>query len=156
MIGNNMFGKLSSGIPDTARMAMEAAQAQQQASANTAGINPMTDPLGAVASLQKNSERLDGTIQPISRFLSGAVSVPQRQRFQQGASTGVSPVAGPSLQASAQVNPTASVTADPMQQAYAAAASNPDPYNNAIRTPQQDAIGQIQGNAFMRDRSLYI
>tara|TARA_R100000541_G_scaffold8728_1_gene16285 strand:+ start:67 stop:516 length:450 start_codon:yes stop_codon:yes gene_type:complete len=40
--------------------------------------------------------------------------------------------------------------------AMAAAAITPDPYNNAIRTPQQDAVGQIQGNAFMRDRSLYI
>lgn len=41
-------------------------------------------------------------------------------------------------------------------ESLAAAAVVPDPYNNAIRTPQQDAVGQIQGNAFMRDRSLYI
>ena len=34
------------------------------------------------------------------------------------------------------------------------AAAAPDLYNNAIRTPQQDAVGQIQGNAFMRQRSM--
>ena len=36
----------------------------------------------------------------------------------------------------------------------AAAAATPDPYNNAVRTPQQDAVGQIQGNAFMRQQSM--
>tara|TARA_B110000259_G_scaffold187165_1_gene240447 strand:+ start:1375 stop:1809 length:435 start_codon:yes stop_codon:yes gene_type:complete len=38
--------------------------------------------------------------------------------------------------------------------AMAAAAVTPDPYNNAARTPQQDAVGQIQGNAFMRQQSM--
>ena len=38
--------------------------------------------------------------------------------------------------------------------AAAAAAVTPDPYNNAVRTPQQDAVGQIQGNAFMRQQSM--
>ena len=38
--------------------------------------------------------------------------------------------------------------------AAAAAAATPDPYNNAVRTPQQDAVGQIQGNAFMRQQSM--
>ena len=54
---------------------------------------------------------------------------------------------------------TPELTAEPLpaaSEALATAAITPDPYNNAIRTPQQDAIGQIQGNAFMRDRSLYI
>ncbi len=54
---------------------------------------------------------------------------------------------------------TPELTAEPSpaaSEALATAAITPDPYNNAIRTPQQDAIGQIQGNAFMRDRSLYI
>ena len=36
----------------------------------------------------------------------------------------------------------------------AAAAATPDPYNNAARAPQQDAVGQIQGNAFMRQQSM--
>ena len=36
----------------------------------------------------------------------------------------------------------------------AAAAVTPDPYNNAARAPQQDAVGQIQGNAFMRQQSM--
>jgi len=54
---------------------------------------------------------------------------------------------------------TPELTAEPLpaaSEALATAAITPDPYNNAIRTPQQDAIGQIQGNAFMRNRSLYI
>tara|TARA_R110002072_G_C7624082_1_gene506260 strand:- start:90 stop:458 length:369 start_codon:yes stop_codon:yes gene_type:complete len=38
--------------------------------------------------------------------------------------------------------------------AMAAAAVTPDPYNNAVRAPQQDAVGQIQGNAFMRQQSM--
>ena len=36
----------------------------------------------------------------------------------------------------------------------AAAAATLDPYNNAARAPQQDAVGQIQGNAFMRQQSM--
>ena len=57
------------------------------------------------------------------------------------------------------VTATPELTAEPLpaaSEALATAAITPDPYNNAIRTSQQDAIGQIQGNAFMRDRSLYI
>lgn len=59
--------------------------------------------------------------------------------------------------AAAPVTP--ELTAEPSpaaSEALATAAITPDSYNNAIRIPQQDAIGQIQGNAFMRNRSLYI
>jgi len=59
------------------------------------------------------------------------------------------PVATANPEMAAESSPVASET-------MATAAAARDPYNNAIRTPQQDAVGQIQGNAFMRDRSLYI
>jgi hypothetical protein len=140
---NNMFGKLP-GVQNTAEIAM--AQAQK-ASANAAGINPMTDPLGATASLAESSS----TIQPIQRFLSGAKSVAPPQRFQQGGSFVQTPT--PAFSANESAGSAIAPMASDTQSLYASAAAAPDPLNNAITATQQQAVGDIMGNRFTRGLS---
>ena len=149
MIGTNMFGKLP-GAQNTAEIAM--AQAQQ-VSANTAGINPMTDPLGAVASLQQKYIQPDGVRQGINpRFLAGAKSVAPPERFIQGSSSGqaksyVAP-------ASTGANPFMDSSAGASTPSYTALAAAQDPINNAITAEQQQPVGDITGNMFMRQQSM--
>ena len=140
---NNMFGKLPGG-QNLAEIAM--AQAQQ-ASANVAGVNPMTDPLGATASLAESSS----TIQPIQRFLSGAKSVAPPQRFQQGGSFVQTPT--PAFSANESASSAIAPMASDTQSLYASAAAAPDPLNNAITATQQQAVGDIMGNRFTRGLS---
>jgi hypothetical protein len=144
MIGTNMFGKLP-GVQNTAEMAI--AQAQQ-ASANTAGINPVADPLSATASVAESS----GTIQPIQKFLSGAKSVAPPQRFQQGGSFNYTPTS--TFSANESAGSTIAPMASDTQSLYASAAAAPDPLNNAISATQQQAVGDIMGNRFTRGQSL--
>ena len=149
MIGTNMFGKLP-GAQNTAEIAM--AQAQQ-VSANTAGINPMTDPLGAVASLQQKYIQPDGVRQGINpRFLAGAKSVAPPERFTQGSSSGqaksyVAP-------ASTGVNPFMDSSAGASTPSYTASAAAQDPINNAITAEQQGPVSDVAGNMFMRQQSM--
>ena len=155
MIGTNMFGKLP-GAQNTAEIAM--AQAQQ-VSANTANINPkgfinpMTDPLGAVASLQQKYIQPDGVRQGINpRFLAGAKSVAPPERFTQGSSSGqaksyVAP-------ASTGANPFMDSSAGASTPSYTASAAAQDPINNAITAEQQGPVSDVAGNMFMRQQSM--
>jgi len=150
-----MFGKLP-GAQNTAEIAM--AQAQQ-VSANTAGINPkgfinpMADPLGAVASLQQKYVQPDGVRQGINpRFLAGAKSVAPPERFTQGSSSGqaksyVAP-------ASTGANPFMDSSAGASTPSYTASAAAQDPINNAITAEQQGPVSDVAGNMFMRQQSM--
>tara|TARA_R110000822_G_scaffold29073_2_gene86043 strand:- start:363 stop:830 length:468 start_codon:yes stop_codon:yes gene_type:complete len=151
-----MFGKLPGG-QNTAEIAM--AQAQQ-VSANTADINPkgfinpMTDPLGAVASLQQKYIQPDGVRQGINpRFLAGAKPLARApERFTQGSSSGqaksyVAP-------ASTGTNPFMDSSAGASTPSYTASAAAQDPINNAINAEQQGPVSDVAGNMFMRQQSM--
>ena len=122
-------------------------------SAAISGVNPMTDPLGAVASLQQKYTQPDGTRQGINpRFLAGAKSVAPPERFTQGSSSGqaksyVAP-------ASTGANPFMDSSAGASTPSYTALAAAQDPINNAITAEQQQPVGDITGNMFMRQQSM--
>lgn len=121
----NMFGQIP-GMQDTAKIAMDAAIARQEAKkrgGNRSGIASVTadNQAGGFAATTPATPGL------------GA------------AGFAVAPAAAPELAAE-------TISGD--LGTMAAAAATPDPYNNAISMSQQDAVGQIQGNAFMRKQSM--
>ena len=129
MIGTNMFGKLPGGIQDTAKMAMDAARARQQSRSLVGGGQS-----NGVASVTADNQA--------GGF---AATTPATPGLGAGGFAVAPAAAAPELAAE-------TISGD--LGAMAAAAVTPDPYNNAARTPQQDAVGQIQGNAFMRQQSM--
>ena len=123
-------------------------------SAAISGVNPMTDPLGAVASLQQKYIQPDGVRQGINpRFLAGAEPLARApERFTQGSSSGqaksyVAP-------ASTGANPFMDSSAGASTPSYTASAAAQDPINNAINAEQQGPVSDIAGNMFMRQQSM--
>jgi hypothetical protein len=128
----NMFGKLPGGIQDTAKMAMDAARARQQ----TRGIIGGGENNG-IASVTADNPSLTAGAQS-----NGAASA----AFQVAA-------ANPAAQVNTGINPMVDPLGAASQASYTAAATTPDPINNAISAQQQATVGQVNGNIFMRKQA---
>jgi len=126
-----MFGQIP-GMQDTAKMAMDAFRAQQEAKKRSliGGGNR-----SGVASVTADNQG--------GGF---AATTPATPGLGAGGFAVAPAAAAPELAAE-------TISGD-LSTMAAAAAATPDPYNNAVRVPQQDAVGQIQGNAFMRQQSM--
>jgi hypothetical protein len=123
----NMFGQIP-GMQDTAKIAMDAAIARQEAKKR--GVNR-----SGIASVTADNQ--------VGGF---AATTPATPGLGAGGFA-VAPAAAAAPELAAET-----ISGD--LGTMAAAAATPDPYNNAIRMSQQDAVGQIQGNAFMRQQSM--
>ena len=132
MIGTNMFGKLPGGIQDTAKMAMDAARARQQSIGLVGGGEN-----NGIASVTADNPSLTAGVQG-----NAAVSAASQAA-----------AANPAAQINTGVNPMVDPLGAASRASYTAAATAPDPINNAISPEQQAAVGQINGNIFMRDQT---
>lgn len=130
----NMFGQIP-GMQDQMQQVIEMARAQQAKKRSLIGGGEGNSGIASVT-----ADNQTGGLAAKSTIPGGLIGP---------GGFAVAPPATAAPELTAEPSPAAS-------EALATAAITPDPYNNAIRTPQQDAIGQIQGNAFMRGRSLYI
>jgi hypothetical protein len=128
----NMFGQIP-GMQDTAKIAMDAAIARQEAKKR--GVNR-----SGIASVTADNQ--------VGGFAATTPATPGL-----GAGGFAVAPAVPAVPAAAAPELAAETISGDLG-TMAAAAATPDPYNNAIRMSQQDAVGQIQGNAFMRQQSM--
>ena len=132
MIGTNMFGKLPGGIQDTAKMAMDAARARQQSRSLVGGGEN-----NGIASVTADNPSLTA----------GTQGNGQAQAASQVAAV------NPAAQVNTGINPMIDPLGAASQASYTAAATTPDPINNAISAEQQATVGQVNGNIFMRKQA---
>ena len=146
MIGTNMFGKLPGGIQDTAKMAMDAARARQQSRSLVGGGQS-----NGVASVTADNQAggFAATTPATPGLGAGGFAVAP------AAAAAAAPelAANPAAQINTGVNPMFDPLGAASRASYTAAATTPDPINNAISPEQQAAVGQINGNIFMRDQT---